>query len=1086
MQGILFEKVLHMSLLGCYSLAVVLPIRFFLMKCGRKYAYYLWLIVFCNLCIPVSLYSSLSLIPRQVADFSLEEELGRMQRESSEDGEKVPEDPARIHVLSADGTALAGNESRRQAEEGPEETDGTKTELRNVLLNTEMRTKIQKTAEIVWIMGILVFLIYNLASAARLNRKLSKSSRISWDERERIAETDGIAAPFLWGVLRPVIYLPSRMEEREKHYIVAHETCHRRRKDHIVKLLIYGITILHWFNPFAWLAYSLCCRDMEISCDEEVLARSEKNIRKAYAESLLKYAAKQNGYLMTPLTFGEPSVKTRIQNVLRYKKKGVAISMLAGICVICVAAGLLFRPGDDRAELPAETETSEDDLQGEAEEIRSGETAEEVPDDSGEKEVSVVNNGGEIIQVGGELFYMSGQQLYSNGQKLYTSLPEEDGTWAVYAYELDGSGYEKLMDGRIVGWADDWNTPYVWMTAEDTEGMEGRWAPGLPGLYLLGELNLELVAYTADDFLGVDGQYAYFSRTEEKGVYLDCFWAGDGRIEQNVLGTVLPVQMITQFHAERDYLLFAAGEVRENGEFYGDFYSYNRTPGRLFKEHLTDAGAFAAADGFIYYRKYSRQGEESGGLYRVSYDLTGEELIGEDLSFLTYDESTGTILAAKKVSDTGISNLVRVRPDGSGEQVLLNMEQMLGDRYAEDGSILLGTYLAWEMKEGDKIRYSELNLLDDEISVRAEQQRGQDGPIEEVYFRIKADGSDFWGWDPEQLMQGDEETSYLNEPEPGMPCDPQEAGWNLEQVTDIRSDFAYLSYVPEPGTEDDTYLLGETENYTLYGKGDFQSMLLTRNGRYSEIHYPYASNYMILPDLMEADFDGDGIEEVAVKFNLQHGTGLYIDTLLLGDLWQDGKLYVYQFLADDFTEQMQERISCRYVSNGLQAYVKGEPAGEPMPDDPELGPYVSVATGSRVRFYYGDSRIFIRGGLDFYSGDESRATPEFSDYAIGAESVYENGGKFSLKNSEVQNAVLEDTVRTALEAEYMRLDPDEKDTYIRIDEMRYDLDELKKETVEVQAVVLPVGSESYDYAAVELKKRSDGTGWEVQNIWLEK
>lgn len=1086
MQGVLLEKVLHMSLIGCYSMAVVLPIRFLLMRCGRKYAYYLWLIVFANLCIPVTLYSSLSLIPGAVADFSVEAENGG-NAEAAEPSGTDGDHPVSVNVFPAEDAASSGEMQKAAdlSEKSDIQTGGADDGDWIALKNTSKET-VLRIAELFWLLGVLALLTGNLFSMIRWNQRLSKRRRISLSGGERIAEADGIESPFLWGFIHPVIYLPSGMDEKEKTYIIAHEKCHRRRRDHLIKPFLYLVTILHWFNPFVWLAYCLCCRDMEISCDEEVLARSGENIRKAYAESLLKYAAKQNGYVLAPLTFGEPSVKSRIRNVLRYRKKGAAISGLAVLCVIGAAAGLLSRPGDDRAELPAETEMSEDDLQEEAEEIRSGEETEEAPGGSGEKVGNVVNNGGEVIRVDGELFYLSGQKLYSDGQKLYTSLSREDGTWAVYAYKLDGSGYEKLMDGRIAGWADDWNIPYVWTTAEDAEGMEGSWTPGLPGLYLLGEQNLEPVAYTTDDFLGVDGQYAYFSRTEDDGVYVDCFWAGDGRVEQNVLGNALPVQTITRFHAEGDYLLFAAGEVRENGEFYGDFYSYNRTPGRLFKEHLTDTDAFAAADGFIYYQKYSRQEEKNGGLYRVSYDLTGEELIGEDLTFEAYDESTETILAAEEVPDTGISNLVRVQPDGSGEQVLLSMEQMLGDRYAEDGYIILGTYLDWKMQEGDTIRYSELNLLGDEISVRAEQRRGQDRPVEEVYFMIKADGSDFWGWDPEQLMQEDEEISYLNEPEPGTPCDPQEAGWNLEQVTDIRSNFADLSYVPEPGTEDDTYLLGETENYTLYGKGDFQSMLLTRNGRYSEIHYPYASNYMILPDLMEADFDGDGIEEVAIRFNLQHGTGLYIDTLLLGDFWQDGKLYVYQFLADDFTEQMQERISYRYVTNGLQAYVKGEPAGEPMPDDPELGPYASAATGSRVRFYYGDSRIFIRGGLDFYSGDVSRATPEFSDYAIGAEVVYENGGKFSLKNSEVQNAVLEDAVRTALEAEYMRLDPDEKDTYIRIDEMRYDLNELKKETVEVQAVVLPVGSESYDYAAVELKKTSDGTGWEVQNILLEK
>ena len=56
-----------------------------------------------------------------------------------------------------------------------------------------------------------------------------------------------------------------------------------------------------------------------------------------------------------------------------------------------------------------------------------------------------------------------------------------------------------------------------------------------------------------------------------------------------------------------------------------------------------------------------------------------------------------------------------------------------------------------------------------------------------------------------------------------MVCEnPIEAGWDMENIIDVREKFSYMSYVPEEGTEEDTYLLGKTKSYTLYGKGDYR------------------------------------------------------------------------------------------------------------------------------------------------------------------------------------------------------------------------------------------------------------------------
>lgn len=104
-------------------------------------------------------------------------------------------------------------------------------------------------------------------------------------------------------------------------------------------------------------------------------------------------------------------------------------------------------------------------------------------------------------------------------------------------------------------------------------------------------------------------------------------------------------------------------------------------------------------------------------------------------------------------------------------------------------------------------------------------------------------------------------------------------------------------------------------------------MLLEYNGNYAEIQYPYTSNYMTPLNLLETDLDGDSIEELAIKFNIKHGTGVSIDTFLLADTGKDGELYVYQFLEEGFTAQLAEHLSYEKTEKGIQALVDGKPAG---------------------------------------------------------------------------------------------------------------------------------------------------------------
>ncbi|MCH5342667.1 MAG: M56 family metallopeptidase [Acetatifactor sp.] len=339
MLGELFGKVLDMSLVGCYSILVVMVFRFLLSKLERKYAYYLWFVVFLNLCVPFSIQGVFSLIPDSVAEFSIVDAVdgalgANSQGEIGNDGEVAT--LGGMQAAAGVNFTLAGGDLRNNG----------------YLPQTPMEKEESlpmKIAAGIWLAGIIFMLVWNLAGTVQLKKQVSKVNWVRYSRKNGIAEVAGLDAPFLWGVLKPMIYLPTDLEDEERRYVVAHERYHRKRKDYLIKIAVSFVVTIHWFNPFVWAAYALFCKDMEISCDEAVILQSRENIRKQYAGSLLKYAARQNGYSLTPITFGEPAVKTRIKNVLHVKKRGILFSVLAVICVASVAAGLVLRPSAEES-----------------------------------------------------------------------------------------------------------------------------------------------------------------------------------------------------------------------------------------------------------------------------------------------------------------------------------------------------------------------------------------------------------------------------------------------------------------------------------------------------------------------------------------------------------------------------------------------------------------------------------------------------------------------------------------------------------------------------------------------------------------
>ncbi len=638
----IFTKLLEMSIVGCYSTIVVMLVRRLLWKCERKYSYCLWIIVFLNLCIPFSIHSHFSLIPKRVAEFSITKE-EKVLSDSKVNYDIIYSQANKNQSLNRSDSPDLSETSAALAQY--QEKNNAKSTNGNGRTGT-----IFKVAEIIWLLGVFAIIGVDLIEYLRLKKRIMHAENIYFDSEQRICETDIGGGAFLFGLFHPIIYLPRGLSQEERAYVLAHELYHKKRKDYLLKPAALCITEVHWFNPFAWIAYLLFCQDMEVSCDEKVMSDSSGKIRRQYAESLLKFAAAQSGFTFTALNFGKPALESRIKNVLKEKKKSVVFTSIAVAGVIIISLGLMLRPAN-RSE----------------------------------------NN---------------------NESDIYT--------------EADNTKND---------------------TAEKTEN--------------------------------------------------------------------------------------------------------NQKDTDLEAENSQNAAA-------------------------VPTDVSEKE-----------------------------------------------------------------------------------NAADKE-------------PLEFYDMAVI-----------------------------GTPCEPEKAGWDMSNVLDVRNSFGGFSYEPEVGTENYTYLLAQTYNFNLYGKGDFQTMLLEKNGSYALILCEYMSNWGNLPEICEADYDGDKETELSIILNLLHGTGVSVDTFFIADQSADGSLYVYQYLDDDYLEELRGHLLFDETDAGTQPYVDGEVAGFALFAGENGKLYDNVSIGDQVKFSAdvnseGKSELIISAEIAFWTNESAIAN--YNGSSIRASVKYGDGGNFSLRD----------------------------------------------------------------------------------------
>lgn len=301
----LFETVLQMSLSAAVLTVIVLLVRLLLQKAPKWIICALWALVAVRLLCPVSFESNFSMMPNT---------------------EPVTQQIISVQPSAPTNTVITSSGQAVQISPNAPEP--------GFLFQFWM----------LWLAGIVGMLGYMLCSYFAVRKRVT----VSVNSGDSVFQCDYIHTPFILGIFRPRIYLPSSLPPESREYVLAHEQAHLKRKDHWWKPLGFVLLSVHWFNPVIWLGYICLCRDIELACDERVIRDMDTGEKKAYSEALLTGSVQQRFVTACPLAFGEIGVKARVRSVLNYKKP--AFWLILAALVLCVSVAVCFltnRPGSE-------------------------------------------------------------------------------------------------------------------------------------------------------------------------------------------------------------------------------------------------------------------------------------------------------------------------------------------------------------------------------------------------------------------------------------------------------------------------------------------------------------------------------------------------------------------------------------------------------------------------------------------------------------------------------------------------------------------------------------------------------------------
>lgn len=304
-----FSKLVGISLVANWLILAVVVLRLLLKKAPRRVTCILWLIVALRLIVPFSIESPVSMIPQTTSVIQ----------------EAVDTNLIHPEVISSVMTPE------------PSQDETNAAYVRN--------GQHMPVLPLIWCGGMAAMLCYFAFSYLRMRHLVREAAR----ETGNIWICDAVTTPFILGLIRPRIYLPSGLSGATRECVIAHEQCHLRWKDHWWKPLAFVLLAVYWFDPLVWVSYALLCRDIEFACDERVIHHYGITDKKAYSRALLECSTGKRLVLACPVAFGETAVTQRIRNVLRYKRPRFWVILVCAVVIAVIAVGFLTVPAKTAA-----------------------------------------------------------------------------------------------------------------------------------------------------------------------------------------------------------------------------------------------------------------------------------------------------------------------------------------------------------------------------------------------------------------------------------------------------------------------------------------------------------------------------------------------------------------------------------------------------------------------------------------------------------------------------------------------------------------------------------------------------------------
>ena len=396
------QFLLHSSLRGGVLILAVLLLRFLLHRIPKRFTCFLWTAVWLRLALPFAVRSRFSLLPSWLS----------MSRSPT----AVPEQTATITkpVAVSPGTAASASAAAH---------------MDWVLL--------------IWIAGLTLLLIFALARYLLLKRRVREAIPL----RDKIWLCDWVETPFLLGLVRPRIYLPSGVEEADIPWISAHEEAHLRHGDPWRKLGAFLLTAVYWFQPLVWVAFFLYRRDLELACDERAGRDFDMEARSSYVRALMRASMLGRSVWAAPMGFGSAPVKRRVEAILHPRRCGRGKLVIAALFCVVILFTLSLEPVRAAQALPGGSEQTAETVTETAEKQQVYLTRVEDYQFGSGSNIYILRCGDKLYQVLGDDMCYAGH-IYQKGEQIPDPLeqqPQDPPWWAQNGDVIPADGYVYLV-----------------------------------------------------------------------------------------------------------------------------------------------------------------------------------------------------------------------------------------------------------------------------------------------------------------------------------------------------------------------------------------------------------------------------------------------------------------------------------------------------------------------------------------------------------------------------------------------------------------------------------------------------------------